>query len=183
MEPFILIWVFSESHVLRIVYVFPIWITLHLAQHPADNHRRVHIDESGGVHGLVRAAPTLCFVLAGQAKTLWLSASLGWADEAKNRHARNSDGDAAIIKVLSCPPCFRSLQFDVVALARWSWWRNWPCDRHNLFWGATAGARCLMICSRERGYCPCRHSYRFTIWCLGGGRRYCSHSFGLHRGR
>ena len=58
------------------------------------------VDESNGVHGRVRAAASLCFVLAAQARKLSLSASLGWAEEAQKRHARNSDGDAAIIEVL-----------------------------------------------------------------------------------
>ena len=49
----------------------------------------------------MRAAASLCFALAAQARKLSLSASLVWAEEVKKRHARNSDGDAAIIKVLS----------------------------------------------------------------------------------
>ena len=40
-------------------------------------------DESDGVHGRVRAAASLCFVLAAQARKLSLSASLGWAEEAQ----------------------------------------------------------------------------------------------------
>ena len=58
------------------------------------------MDESDGVRGRVRAAESLCFVLAAQAR-LSLSASLGWAEEAQKRHARNSDGNAAIVEVLS----------------------------------------------------------------------------------
>ena len=65
------------------------------------------VDDSDGVHGRVRVAARLCFVLAAQARKLSLSASLGWAEEAQKRHARNSDGDAAIIEVLNCPLCFR----------------------------------------------------------------------------
>ena len=119
----------------RITYVlsmfsFPIGITQHITQPPADN---TIVDESDGVHGRVRAAASLCFVLAAQARKLSLSASLGWAEEAQKRHARNSDGDAAIIEVLSYPLRFRSLHFVVVALARSSWWENWACDRHDLF--------------------------------------------------
>ena len=76
------------------------------------------------MHGRVRAAASLCFVLAAQARKLSLSASLGWAEEAQKRHARNSDGDAAIIEVLSyCILCFRSLRLLVVALGRLSWWQ------------------------------------------------------------
>ena len=59
------------------------------------------VDESDGVHGRVRATSSLCFVLGAQARKLSLSASLGWAEEAQKRNARNSDGDAAIIEVLS----------------------------------------------------------------------------------
>ena len=91
------------------------------------------VDESVGVHGRVRAAASLCLVLAAQARKLSLSASLGWAEEAQKRHARNSDGDAAIIEVLSYPLCFRSLRVVVVALGRSSWWQNWACDRHDFF--------------------------------------------------
>ena len=96
----------------RITYVlsmfsFPIGITQHITQPPADN---TIVDESDGVHGRVRAAASLCFVLAAQARKLSLSASLGWAEEAQKRHARNSDGDAAIIEVLSYPLRFRSLR-------------------------------------------------------------------------
>ena len=61
------------------------------------------VDESDGVHGRVRAAASLCIVLATQARKLSLSASLGRAEEAQKRHARNSDGDAAIIEVFSHP--------------------------------------------------------------------------------
>ena len=53
------------------------------------------------MHGRVRADASLCFVLAAQARKLSFSASLGWVEEAHKRHSRNSDGDAAIIVVLS----------------------------------------------------------------------------------
>ena len=87
-------------------------------------------DESDGVHGRVRAAASLCFVLAAQSRKLSISASLGWAEEARKRHARNSDGDAAIIEVLNYPLCFRSLR---LALGRSSWRQKWACDRHDFF--------------------------------------------------
>ena len=121
----------ETTHYVRVVDAFfPIGITQHITQPPADN---TIVDESDGVHGRVRAAASLCFVLAAQARKLSLSASLGWAEEAQKRHARNSDGDAAIIEVLSYPLRFRSLRLVVVALARSSWWENWACDRHDLF--------------------------------------------------
>ena len=66
------------------------------------------VDECDGVHGRVRAgraAASLCFVLAAEARKLSLSASLGWAEEAHKRHARNGDGDAAIIEFLNYPLC------------------------------------------------------------------------------
>ena len=119
--------------------------------------------------GRVPAAVSLCFVLAAQVRKLSRSVSLGWADGAHKRHARNSDSDAAIIEVLSYPLCFRSLPLVVVA---------WPvelveklCLRPPLFfWRATAGVRCTMICSRERRCCPGRHSLKSTFYRLGGDR-------------
>ena len=109
---------------------------------------------------------------------------LGGRRKPKKRHARNSDGDAAIIHVLSYPLSFWSLRLVVVALGRSSWWQNWACDRHVFFLGATAGVRCAMICSREHGCCPGRHSLRSTIYRLGGVCRYCPHSYdGLPRRR
>ena len=65
------------------------------------------VDESDGVHGRVRIVASLCFVLTAQARRLSLSASPGWAEGTQKRHARNSDGDAAIIEVLSYPLRFR----------------------------------------------------------------------------
>ena len=95
---------------------------------------RRSVDESDGLHARVRAAASLCFVLAAQARKLSFSASLGWVEEAHKRHSRNSDGDAAIIVVLSyCNLCFRSLRLLVVALGRSSWWQIWACDRHDFF--------------------------------------------------
>ena len=89
------------------------------------------VDESNGVHGRVRAAASLCFVLAAQARKLSFSASFGWAEGAQKRHARHGDGDAAIIEVLSYPRCVRSLRLLVVALGRSSCWQNGACDRHD----------------------------------------------------
>ena len=56
------------------------------------------------------------FFLSAQPRKLSLSPSPGWAEEALKRHARNSDGNAAIIEVLTYPLCFRQLRFFVVAL-------------------------------------------------------------------
>ena len=59
------------------------------------------------MRGIVRAAASLRVVLAAKASKLSLSTSLGWAGEAPKRHARNSDGDAAIIQVLNYPLSFQ----------------------------------------------------------------------------
>ena len=118
-------------------------------------------------------ASALCWRAGWEAISLPVS-SLGWAEEALKRHARRSDGDADIIEVFGYP------LFSVTALGcrgtwRSSWWQNWAYDRHDLFWGANPGVCCAMICSRERGCCPGRHSLRFTIYPLGGGCRWCPH--------
>ena len=124
--------VLSGNHALRTCCqcFFPTGITQHSTQLKLTT---TIVDESDGVHGLVRADASLCFVSAAQARKLSVSASLGWAEEPQRRHARNSDGDAAIIKVLSYPLCFRLLRLVVVALGRSSLWPNWACDRHDLF--------------------------------------------------
>ena len=98
----------------------------------------VQVDESDGVHGRERATASLCLILTAQASKLSLSASLGWAEEAQKHHARNSDGDAAIIEVLSYPLCFRSLRLVVVAVGQSSWWQ-WVCDRHDFFEASPPG--------------------------------------------
>ena len=113
---------YRETTYYVLLMFFPIGITLHFTQHPADNHPRRSVDESDGMHGRVRAAASLCFFLAAQTRKLSFLASLGWAEEAKKRHARNSDGNEAIIEVLSYPLCFRSLRLVVVGLDRSSWW-------------------------------------------------------------
>ena len=94
--------VLSGNHALRTCCqcFFPTGITQHSTQLKLTT---TIVDESDGVHGLVRADASLCFVSAAQARKLSVSASLGWAEEPQRRHARNSDGDAAIIEVLSYP--------------------------------------------------------------------------------
>ena len=54
------------------------------------------LDESERVHGRVRTAAGLCFVLAAQASTVSLSASLGWGEEAQQRLEHNSDSYTAL---------------------------------------------------------------------------------------
>ena len=105
------------------------------------------------MHGRVRAAASLCFVLAAQARKLSLSASLGWAEGAQKRHARNSDGDAAIIEVLSHPLCFRSLRFFVVELGRSSWGQNWASDR-NVFFVHRRGMLCYDLVAVSAAVAP-----------------------------
>ena len=92
------------------------------------------VDESDGVHGRVRAAAGLCFVLAAQATKLLLPASLklGERRKPKKRHARNSDGDADI-KVLSVSPVLWVDRSVLVRFGRSSWLDNWACDRHDFF--------------------------------------------------
>ena len=62
-------------------------------------------DESDGVRRRVLAADSLYLFWAVEAGKLSLSASLEWAEEALKRHARVSDGDAAI-RVLRFSPYF-----------------------------------------------------------------------------
>ena len=68
------------------------------------------------MHRRVLAADSLCFLLAAQVRKLSLSASLEWAAEALKRHARDSDGDAAI-EVLSFSSVFWVDRLVLVALA------------------------------------------------------------------
>jgi len=91
------------------------------------------VDTSDGVHGRVRATASLYFVLAAQAgkSSLSASVSLEWSAEAQKRHARNSDGNAAIIKVLGS--VFSVASLIVVALGRSSWWQNWARNRNGFF--------------------------------------------------
>ena len=72
------------------------------------------------------------FFLAAQVRKLSLSAFLEWAEEALKRHARDSDGDAAI-EVLSFSSVFWVDPLVLVALGRSSWWGNSDCDRHDFF--------------------------------------------------
>ena len=78
---------------------------------------------------------------------------------------------------------YHRMNYPVFSVASLGSRGTWPielaakaCDRHVFFLGAIAVVRCAMICSRERGCCPGRHSLKFTIYRLGGGCRYCSHS-------
>ena len=127
--------------------------------------------ESDGVYGRVRVPASLCFVSTAQPRKLSLSASLGWAEEAQKRHARNSDGDAIIIEVLSYPLYvfgrFASLSWH---LADRAGGKIGLATAVILFEGATAGVRCAMTCGCEGGCCPGRHSLRLTIYRLGGVR-------------
>ena len=62
-----------------------------------------------------------------------LGSYLGWAEEAKKLHARNSDGSYNRSLELLYPLCFPSLRLLVVALGRSSGWQIWACDRHDFF--------------------------------------------------
>ena len=126
------------------------------------------------MHGRVRAAASLGFVLAAQARKLPLLVCLAWAEEAQKRHARNSDGDAAIIEVLS----YCTLRvFGRFACLSW-----YLADRAGgkiglatatIFSGAPPPGYAVLraVRSRERGCCPGRHSLWFTIYRLGGDCR------------
>ena len=70
---------------------------------------------------VARSPPTAAvFLLAAQARKLSLSASLDWAEESLKRHARDSDGDAAI-GFLSFSSVFWVGRLVLVALGRSSW--------------------------------------------------------------
>ena len=59
-------------------------------------------------------------------------------------HPRNSD-DGADIEVLSVSAVFRVYPSVLALLGRSSWLKNWACDRHDVFRGATIGVRCSMV--------------------------------------
>ena len=63
---------------------------------------------------------------------LSLSASFEWAEESLERHARDSDGDAAI-EVLSFSSVFWVDRLFLVALGRSSRWKKCACDLHDFF--------------------------------------------------
>ena len=103
----------------------------HLTKHPADKYR-------GGLMRatacIVACSPTTAsvFLFAARARKLSLSASLEWAEEPRERHARISDGDAAI-EVLIFSSVFWVDRLVLLALGRSSWWKNYACDRHDFF--------------------------------------------------
>ena len=76
--------------------------------------------------------PTASVFLEAQVRKLSLSDSLEWAEEALKRHARDSDGDAAI-ELLSFSSVLWADRLVFVALGRSSWWKKCACDRHDLF--------------------------------------------------
>ena len=112
------------------------------------------------MHRRVRAAASLFFFSAAQARNLSLSGTLGWAEGALTSHPRNSDGGAAIeffcVLGLSLgsltvwaidlverlglrPPCYflrrhrrRALCYGLLA---WAWLVPWSLfvELHNLF--------------------------------------------------
>ena len=104
------------------------------------------------------------------ASNLSLSGSLGWAEGALKGHPRNSDSGAAI-EFLSASSIFSVYLSVLVLFRRSSWLKNWACDGHDFFWGATAGVWCAMVCTRGRGWCPGRHLLRFAIYRLCCGHR------------
>ena len=126
------LWVLSGNYLLFSNF-YEIGKKQHLTQTPGRQVPR-RADESDGVHRRVLAADSLFFFFAAQVRKLLLSASLEWAEaeEALERHGRDSDGDAAI-EVLSFSSVFRVDRFVLVVLGRSSWWESCDCDRHDLF--------------------------------------------------
>ena len=102
------------------------------------------------------AADSLYFCLTTQARKLSPSVSLEWAEEALKRHARVSDGDADI-EVLRFPLYFGSIAWFLSRLADRAGGKIVLATALIFFRGATAGARCAMICIRGRVCCPGRH--------------------------
>lgn len=91
------IWVPCRETTYLVFLSFVLWGRKHAASHTTlGSQPRGKVDESDRAHHRVRAAAGLCRTWAVQAGKLSLSASLGWAEEALKRHARDNDGDAAI---------------------------------------------------------------------------------------
>ena len=63
---------------------------------------------------------------------LSFSASLAWAEEPLKRHARVSDGDAAV-RSLGIFLCIWVDRLVLVTLGRSSRWKKCACDRHHFF--------------------------------------------------
>ena len=135
--------VLSGNHILRIVLFLLIGIRQHFSQHPADSQPRLFKRATARILAGAPPQASVLFwwcrlgglhsqpLLGWRSRKLSLSASLYWAEEAIKRHARNSDGDAAIIEVLSYPLYFRSRRLVVVAHGRSSCWHKWACERHD----------------------------------------------------
>ena len=94
----------------------------HLTEHPADKYRGEQMSATASI--VACSPPTASvFFLAAQARKLSLSASLELAEESLKRHARVSDGDAAI-EVSRFSSVFWVDRTVLVALGRSSWWKN-----------------------------------------------------------
>ena len=102
-------------------------------KHAADEYRG---EQRRATACIVACSPPTAsaFFLAAQAGKLSLSASLERAEEAAlKRHARDSDGDAAI-EVLSFSSIFWVDRLVLVALGRSScWWKICACNHHDFF--------------------------------------------------
>ena len=139
------------------------------------NARVTKTDESRRERRHASSRAPLLFCFAAQAWNLSLSASLAWAEGALKCHPRNSDGGVAI-EVLSVSSVFWVDPSVLVLFGRSCCLKNCDCYRHDFFSGATAGVRCAMVCRCGRGWCPGRHSLRFTIHRISRGRRQISNS-------
>ena len=125
-----LLWVLSGNHVLFTKF-YEIGKKQLLTQHPADKYTEESRWEWRRASSHARRRQLLFFLVA-QARKLSVLASLQWAEEALQSHARDSDSDAAI-EVLSFSSVFWVHRLVLVALGRSSWWRNCACDRHDFY--------------------------------------------------
>ena len=125
-----LLWVLSGNHVLFTKF-YEIGKKQLLTQHPADKYTEESRWEWRRASSHARRRQRL-FVLAAQATKLPVLPFLQWAEKALKRHARDSDGDAAI-ELLSFSSVLWADRLVFVALGRSSWWKKCACDRHDLF--------------------------------------------------
>ena len=102
-----LLWVLSGNHVLFTKF-YEIGKKQLLTQHPADKYTEESRWEWRRASSHARRRQRL-FVLAAQATKLPVLPFLQWAEKALKRHARDSDGDAAIELLSFSKGCFGSI--------------------------------------------------------------------------
>ena len=126
----------------------------HLTEHPAHKYSGEQMRATACVVACSPPTVSICFGRWRLGSSL--SASLEWAEEALKRHARVSDGDAAI-RVLRFSPYFGLIAWFSSRLADRAGGKFVLATAMIFFWGPTAGVRCAMACIRGRGCCPGRH--------------------------